>query len=282
MAFFYVTILENCGKVGAGGDVAMPLEKQDGLKEGPDKTHRLEINTNPDAINQAHLSDISSLAKHACESLARIASDSMSLSLDVALPTVNYQTDFLKRLLGSCMSLPLSDLKEAVASMFEQIIDQATLDFSLQDSLVDLITHAIEVSIPYIPKQQQPEYQDELILKLSEHTSKRFTPSDLLGLFNLLISVLAIVLTLMPDPQLDKIAAQNERLIEVEEERLNLERERADQFDDVVQALTDAIIPLYNQIEDLSNLPQDSDNPDISDRQEADCDTLDGQSNDNQ
>lgn len=205
---------------------------------------------------------------------------SYTAASQAAIPTPDYFARMQEQLnyMLNEFAMPPSYYQETVAAIsksltvFADSVTNLHLDFLspiLEYGLSDTVQRAFDIAMPYMPEEQLKEYESEIAPKLAKTHTGRLVIGDLLNAFSLLLAVLTLVITLMPDKQQEKIIEQNNRLIELEEERLELERERGDNLDNVVYALTDAISSLSDELENIRELSEDSQDSDVPQGQDG-------------
>lgn len=123
---------------------------------------------------------------------------------------------------------------------------------SLSFELANSISSAIAAAQPYLPPKQREECEEVLLPALKEPEKKPFSAESLFRLIEFLMALIPFLFSLLPDPQLEQIIEQNDRLIAIEEERLESEHRQAETLDDlkdIAEALLDAAERLGEQVQ---------------------------------
>lgn len=162
-------------------------------------------------------------------------------------------------------------------------------EIELSCELAERISAIISVADCYIPEELHQECV-EAVPDIPQEKRKTFLTFDrAIALLGLLIALYTGIVAQMPNPQLTEISEQNERIIAIEEDRLELERQQAEILEEIANNLRDVIVDLNDQIEAqverpdiLGDLTEDTDDLDVlpsqaseADRQEDNADAKD-------
>lgn len=212
---------------------------------------------------------------------AMLSQSSLSIASACAnvFATPDYIAGFRSSLTALCSPLPWQDdygaLVRSASAGLNAITEQlATLSIStnfsfLSESVWTTVEKAFELAAPYIPAEQRREYEEELVPQLEAGKPRTLSLDMLLKIFGALTALLALIFAIMPNAQQAKIIEQNDELIALEEERVELERQRGDDLQNVVYALADAINSLSNEITELRELAEDSNDSDVPPSQDG-------------
>ena len=136
-------------------------------------------------------------------------------SLDLTAP-ISETTDNLSAIVSSMSTLSKQ------ASQIPDVYIQLSQD--LMDDLDRVYAQSRELGIP----DWQDEHEQPLSPVPTEKGAPLITIDRAITLLSLLCAILSIVIALLPNAQLDELIQQNERLIDVQEEQLTLERQRTE------------------------------------------------------
>lgn len=174
----------------------------------------------------------------------------------------------------------LRDVQKSIANMTSIIAQTGLNNCLISNELADSISSALTNSCQFLDTEQQEE-RDEIMFVQQEISSAKFLSiENIFHLIEILLMALTLVLSQMPDPQQEKIVEQNSHVISIEEDRLDLERQRTEKLEEIAEALMYTINGLAEQvqtqsdeIDDLRELVDDMDDPDVPESQDGESDT---------
>lgn len=146
------------------------------------------------------------------------------------------------------------------------------------------LTETFEASRRVAPQYVPPSEELAQISEAGKRKPITMTFDRAVNLFAALLALLSVLLGLLPDSQLQQIIEQNGRIIEQQEEQLELGRKRDEDYQELIefiQGVQDTVIcfgerldPLGEQLEELGELVENlGDSPDSA-RQEEDANGL--------
>ena len=150
----------------------------------------------------------------------------------------------------------LSSLNTSFPEAWNTQLSQSSTNLSEIQS-----TLAAEVQ-PYLHEymEQLPSESEDFIQHIKSKTS--LTLNDIGLLISLLLTVLSMILSQMPDKQLEKISSQNQTLIAQNEDIICSEKEKLEQAKRNEQVCTEivrAINALTEKVEELTEISDDGD-----------------------
>lgn len=146
------------------------------------------------------------------------------------------------------------------------------------------LTETFEMSRKVAPEYVPPSEELAQISEAGKRKLITMTFDRAVNLFAALLALLSVLFGLLPDSQLQQIIEQNGRIIERQEEQLELDRKRDEDYQELIefiQGVQDTVIcfgerlePLGEQLEEFGELVENlGDTPDSA-RQEEDADCL--------
>lgn len=156
----------------------------------------------------------------------------------------------------SALTAPITEAANslsAIVSSMSALSEQASqipdgyiqLSQGLLDDLDRVCTQSRELGVP----EWQDEHEQPLSPVPMEKGAPLITIDRAIALLSLLWAIFTFLVTQLPNAQLDELIQQNERLIDVQEEQLTLERQRTEQFQNLAQNLSDVIVELRDEIQ---------------------------------
>lgn len=229
-------------------------------------------------------SGIDLILEKAKDLIATTQMQSIKQSLDV-LPVFS---NALSEMCTQLASLQLGAIPGACNTVFELCSRISTLELNniahssivIPHDMAEYLSTVLDAAKSYLPEDSAEEYAEIVQPSPDTRKAKILTFDRAVTLLGLLVSLYTLIVTLLPHPQLTKIAEQNERLIAIEEERLELDRQQTERLEDIADNLSDIIIYLGEQIEPrteqtdiLSDRAEDTDNLDIPPSQDTQPDS---------
>lgn len=206
----------------------------------------------------------------------RIVQERLAFSLDrmaqsVAAVTRSYGTSFenvnafmlrFQRDIASVTGIESASLFSQMSAAIQQFsicTEQTDSPIPFSSELAADVSSAVAAAQPYLPPKQQKECEEVLLPPLTAPKAKRFSAESMVRLIEFLLSLIVFICSQLPDPQLERIIAQNDHLIAIEEEHLELQRRQADALDalkDIAEDLTGAVERLCEQLEAQAQQPE--------------------------
>ena len=137
----------------------------------------------------------------------------------------------------------------SISSFAEQTCQIPEGYIRLSQELVDRLNEMVEQSGDWISLELTEEEEHPLSPAPIQKVTPLVTFDRAVALLGLLLSLLSFVVTQLPNPQLDEQIEQNERLITIQEEQLESERQRTEQLQELAQDLSGIIVELHNEIQ---------------------------------
>lgn len=215
--------------------------------------------------------------------------DTVKSSLSSILNVSGALSDLIKTITDSGaftsvgLSLSLNAAQDVMAS-YQTLVSSYNLMgttaqlVNLSEDLSNWLVDIVRSAMPYVQAADRAEYEDVILPQLKKGGVTRLTVGDILQIISLLLTALTIVITLLPDTQQAKIIEQNDKIIALEEERVALEREREDDLNEVAYTLAEAINSLSNELADMRELAEDSNDSGVLNDQpdKPDCENQNG------
>lgn len=199
----------------------------------------------------------------------------------VYLNAVNNLEILLSRLQSDMLVSSFAQISDICGQISNTITQTQLNNIILSYEFSERLSSAIAASTSYISEDLQ-EKCDTIVPSVPQEKRETFLSFDrAIALLSFLISLYMLIVSQMPDPQLTQLAEQNDRLITIEEERLELERQQAEHLENIANNLGSVIIDLNEQIETqrqqsdiLCDQIQDVDNLTDFPEQESETDSL--------
>ncbi len=167
----------------------------------------------------------------------------------------------------------LSDLYVRLSERFESPEFKQSTE-TVYDAYRSYLAESIKPAISYMTEEQR-ETVEEILPEISEapdqtaqKTHRALTKSDWISLLGILLSLISLLVSQLPDSQLEQIAAQNTEIIEQNERLLTQEDEKiallyqlaetANNVNDLIGELSEEPDPAVEITNDLSELVDDS------------------------
>ena len=120
----------------------------------------------------------------------------------------------------------------------------------LSDELIHRVSNVLSSVTPYMPD----DIRDECMEVISASSPKEDMPTFLsfdrvVNLVILIATILSLILSRLPNQQLEEIIEQKNEEIAIVEEQLELERQKLEQLNDISNSLSEIIIDLGELIE---------------------------------
>lgn len=217
--------------------------------------------------NQKHNLAFSLLVDRQNKIIDQITKNLSAPLTDVLIPA----RDHLPDLVAAQMGIPLA-LSGKVKAMLEGVSSLGvksellatgrlmadTFELHSSHDLIASSLRAIEATAPFLPEEDVSICRERILPELRDGKST-FSFDRIMVIIGLLLTLLSILLSRLPDPQLDKIieqnsiiAEQNDRLIELSEQQVELERssaEHAQNIENAIKGLAGAFNALAEEIE---------------------------------
>lgn len=200
--------------------------------------------------------------------------------------------DSIENIASIVQSIPFSNLEEIFNIYNQTMISIQQLQeiaIPISDQFLNQLSTVVDEASPYLPEQMQEECA-EIISLPSEDDRKPFLTADrALTLLDLLLTLLTIVISLIPNSQAEEQTKQMERIAAAQEEKLHLEYQQSENLENIADSLKYLIVELSekietqeqqiealrNQIEDIHNTGNLPDQINDTDGLQQDTDTQD-------
>lgn len=143
----------------------------------------------------------------------------------------------------------ISDIATSIPSLTEQIRPEQDRYLRFSQNLMDSLDRVLERSRAWVLSEEPEECEHSVSPAPAQKAASLITFDRALALLSLLISLLAFLVTLQPNTQLDEQIEQNERIIAIQEEQLELERQNTQELQELTQDLSELIVELHGQIQ---------------------------------
>lgn len=129
-------------------------------------------------------------------------------------------------------------------------------NLNIQIDLQEQIATALKSTLPYLPDEKQEIVKKAIAAENTSKINKKFSLEDLYKFFYLLLTLLPILLSLTPDPQLERLIELKETEIAIETQTLELTDQRFDDLQNTIQTMSETICILSDEIDALSEQVQ--------------------------
>lgn len=219
---------------------------QNQLIDKLNRSHRMILQIEPTTSSMNPLSLLQAPVFQIMDRLSASVDNPVHSSIKNAISTMN--DSFVSMQLGLSPALH-NAITTACQWLSDYNLNSITNSIIISPEIAERLSAAITASQSYLTETQQEKYTDIILPHPTERKATFLTFDRAVSLLGLLIGLYTLIVTSMPNSQLTRISEQNDKLIAIEQERLDLERQQTEHLENIANNLGDIIIYLGEQIE---------------------------------